>query len=251
MNQLTTVTEPAVPTMSSLEIVKYINDARKQLSVEVGNKYVEMLHKSFITKLEKHPAINSAKFFAQYIDSTGRSLKCYNLPEREAKLMVMSESLVVQAQVYDHMKSLEEQVKKISVALLPDFSDPYQAALAWAEQYKKTSEVTALLEVAKVDLAEAEPKVEFHDAVVAAKGVLTFGDAAKSLKIGRQKFINWLKDNKYIQRDRVPYQVSIDNGWLESSIRPQFVTDSGKIVPPTTYVTGKGIVYFQRKLTAK
>ncbi len=62
-----------------------------------------MLHKSLISKIEKHPGVDSAKFFAQYTDSIGRTLKCYNLPEREARLMVMSESLDVQTKAcYPH-----------------------------------------------------------------------------------------------------------------------------------------------------
>lgn len=56
---------------------------------------------NFIKKIESHPGIDSPKFLGEYQDSTGRMLKCYHLPEREAHLMVMSESLAVQTQVYD------------------------------------------------------------------------------------------------------------------------------------------------------
>jgi hypothetical protein len=89
----------SAPTMSSIELVEIINAAR-------GDKK-QMRHDTFMAKLEKHPAIAHQNFLASYKDSTGRTLKCYQLPEREAKLMVMSESLEVQARVYDRMAAFE------------------------------------------------------------------------------------------------------------------------------------------------
>jgi hypothetical protein len=86
--------------MSSIELVSVINEMR-----EYGQ--AELRHDNFMAKIEKHPGIDSPKFLGQYKDSTGRMLKCYHLPKRECELMVMSESLAVQARVYDKMTALE------------------------------------------------------------------------------------------------------------------------------------------------
>lgn len=88
------------PTMSSVELVDVINAMRE-------DDRAELLHKNFMVKIESHPAIDSAKFLAQYKDSTGRTLKCFQLPKRECELMVMSESLAVQAKVYDRLAEME------------------------------------------------------------------------------------------------------------------------------------------------
>lgn len=78
--------------------------------------YAELQHKSFIKKIESHPGIpTSAKFFAD-VDVPGpngavRKSKCYNLPEREARLMVMAESLEVQTKVLDRLIEIEAQTK--------------------------------------------------------------------------------------------------------------------------------------------
>jgi len=103
-------------TMSTLELVDYINAGRKEKAEKAGHPFpskghAEIKHKSLLTKVEKHSGIHSAKFFAEYTDSTGRALKCYNLPEFEARLIVMSESLEVQTRVLRRMMDLEEQVK--------------------------------------------------------------------------------------------------------------------------------------------
>lgn len=96
MNMLQTIQ----PTISSVELVEIINSLRP-------DDAKELRHDNFMTKIEKHPGIDSPKFLGQYKDSTGRTLKCYNLPKREAELMVMSESLEVQTKVYDRLTALE------------------------------------------------------------------------------------------------------------------------------------------------
>lgn len=100
MSALTTNT---AVTMTSLELVEIINSLREE-----GR--TELRHDNFLVKIEKHPGIDSPKFLGQYKDSTGRALKCYHLPKREAELMVMSESLAVQTKVYDRMSALEQRV---------------------------------------------------------------------------------------------------------------------------------------------
>ena len=101
------------PTMSSLEMVDYINADRKQKAEAEGltfpcKRYTKIQHKHILAKApkvlgDKH----SAKFLAQYLDSTGRELPCYHFPKREACLMAMSYSYELQAQVFDHMTELE------------------------------------------------------------------------------------------------------------------------------------------------
>ena len=110
MNTLSTSGTKAV---SSIELVKIINEVRK------AEGQSDLRHDNFMTKIESHPSIDSPKFLGQYKDSTGRTLKCYHLPKREAELMVMSESLSVQAKVYDRMTELELSVPKQRTARLP------------------------------------------------------------------------------------------------------------------------------------
>ena len=66
MNQIINTVNTA--TMSSVELVSVINTHR-----EKGK--AELLHKNFIVKVENHPGIDSAKFLAQYKDSTGAELR--------------------------------------------------------------------------------------------------------------------------------------------------------------------------------
>ena len=88
-------------TMSS---VKIINDLR-----EAGKAVLE--HGDFLKKVVKVLGEEVAgKFPGYYTASNGKKNPCYNLPEREAHLMVMSESYKVQAAVYDKMVELKTAI---------------------------------------------------------------------------------------------------------------------------------------------
>ncbi|HGJ5884034.1 Rha family transcriptional regulator [Arsenophonus sp.] len=100
------------PTMSSLEMIDYINADRASKAKSEGlafpcKKYRQLQHRSFLTKVPKVLGEHLAKFFAQYKDSTGRDLPCYRFPKREACLMAMSYSYELQATVFDRMTELE------------------------------------------------------------------------------------------------------------------------------------------------
>lgn len=104
-NVLTSVNVSTPVTMSSLELVEYINELREE-----GKP--ELRHDNFVAKIEKHPGIQSPKFLGDYKDSKGRTYKCYHLPKRECELMVMSESLEVQTKVLDRLIELEQCYRK-------------------------------------------------------------------------------------------------------------------------------------------
>jgi hypothetical protein len=92
-------------TMSSLDLVSFINSLR-------ADDEAELQHKDFLAKVPRVLGKDqSAKFSADYLDSRNRSQKCYRFPKRESCLMAMSYSYELQAAVFDHMTSLEEALK--------------------------------------------------------------------------------------------------------------------------------------------
>ena len=104
------------PTMSSVEMVDYINAERKLKAESQGLKFPckqfrKLEHRSFMKKVPKVLGGAAAKFFAadSYINGTGGKVErdIYNFPKREACLMAMSYSYELQAQVFDHMTKLE------------------------------------------------------------------------------------------------------------------------------------------------
>ena len=89
--------------MSSLELVEFINSKRKD-----GEP--RLTHKNLIAKVPRVLGSDqSAKFSADYLDARSRTQKCFIFPKREACLVAMSYSYELQALVFDRMTALEER----------------------------------------------------------------------------------------------------------------------------------------------
>ena len=227
-----------VLTMSSLEMVKYINDTRK-----LGE--AELMHKNFLAKvptvLGKDAAKFSAASFYQGNGSAQLSRNIYNFPKREAMLMAMSYSYELQAQVFDAWETAEAALVKPAqnVFTLPDFTNPGIAARAWAEQFEAKLVLTN-------EIKEAQPKIAFHDAVVGDGSTFALAEVAKVLGLGPNKFNQMLRDGGYLMGNNVAYQHYIVLGvfMLQYS---GYVLEDGKLARPTTRVTSKGITYLQKK----
>ena len=92
---------PVIPTMSSVELVDFINANR-------APEEATLRHDHFMVKVTKVLGERDApNFRGIYTDSLGRGKPCYRFPKREACLMAMSYSYDIQAKVYDRMTDLE------------------------------------------------------------------------------------------------------------------------------------------------
>lgn len=153
------VTE-GTPTMTSLEMVEFINSQRK-------DGEAELRHDHFMVKVPKVLGEEVAPKFlgtTTYINGAGAHVprNIYRFPKREACLMAMSYSYDLQAKVYDRMTALEERQRPIS---LPNFANPADAARAWAEQY----EARLLAERTKAEIGSRREATAMNTASQAIK----------------------------------------------------------------------------------
>lgn len=199
--------------MTSLELVEFINEVRKRQAHSAGmsfpnDGYPKLLHKNFLAKVPEVLGEGSAKYSADLPDGYNRPRRGYILPKREACLMAMSYSYELQASVYDHMTELEDRVKGRVIATLPDFSNPAAAARAWAEQFE-------LQQAANQALAIAAPKAEFVDKYVESTGLKGFRQTAKLLGANEARFREFLLDRRIMYRmggEWQAYQNHVDAG---------------------------------------
>lgn len=109
-------------TMTSLELVDYINAERAEKAAAVGAEFpskghAKLHHRSFTQKVAKVLGEGYAKNFAHHVrnEQNGVIYPGYRFPKREACLMAMSYSYDLQAKVFDHMTALEEQQQQFSL----------------------------------------------------------------------------------------------------------------------------------------
>ena len=99
------VTENAAISMTSLEIVEFINSRRPEGSAELR-------HDSFMTKVPKVLGEKDLQNFLEiYFDAYNREQRCYRFPKRESMLMAMSYDYAAQAAIYDRWQELETQIR--------------------------------------------------------------------------------------------------------------------------------------------
>lgn len=163
------------PTMTSLEMVDYINADRKAKAESEGlkfpcKKYSQLKHKSFLAKVPKVLGEKqSAKYFADYTDEKGRTYPCYKFPKREACLMAMSYSYELQAQIFDRMTELEgsKDINLLDLSGLTDLTiQQMQDRVAHAEKFsfeehgQKGSSLMTLRKKEKKAIKKAEQLVK-------------------------------------------------------------------------------------------
>ncbi len=216
-------------TMSSLEIVDFINEYRAKNE----SNPVQLRHDSFMAKVPKVLGENqSPKFIGDYKDAKGRTYPCYYFPKREACLMAMSYSYELQAQIFDRMTAMEDALKK-PVINLDDPAFLRQALLGYTEKVIELEQRVQVL----------EPKAKGLDRIADCTNVLGIRESAKVLKIGQNQLAQYLIDHKVVYRDQhskiQAYQKSIDQKLVH------VVTSS-----PRLFESGEK-VFTQVKLTQK
>lgn len=118
-----------------------------------------------------------------------------------------------------------------------------------ATQLKQEQEARRL---AEKKIEEQKPLVEFANKVSDSSNVIDMGKMAKLLKdeninIGRNRLFTWLRKNKILMSNNIPYQRYIEGGYFQVK-ESTYETPYGTKTQQTTYVTGKGQIYITEKL---
>lgn len=131
MNQIATINQPSVLTMSSIEIARLTEKPHDNVIRDI---------KAMLTDL----SFEASDFAGTYIDPTGRKLPCFNLPKRETTILVSGYSVVLRARIVDRWMELEEQVRSTPVvpALPTNYFEALKALVA-SEEAKLLAETGA------------------------------------------------------------------------------------------------------------
>jgi phage antirepressor YoqD-like protein len=245
MNTTITVTNTNnTVTMSSLEIVDFINSQRSASEAELR-------HDSFMSKVPKVLGEAAPKFIgtAFYTNGTGANVerKVYNFPKREACLMAMSYSYELQAQIFDKMTELEAQLENSTKAF--KIPSTLGEALTLAAALEVERETLALVNKEQAEQITANaPLVKFAEDVSGSDDLILIRDLAKILsgngfKIGQNSLFDKLQAEGYLLQDNKPSQKAMNLG-LFKLVESVYKSGNTKHISFTTRVTGKGQIYF-------
>lgn len=117
-------------------------------------------------------------------------------------------------------QELEQQVSASQpVIAMPDFTNPAEAARAFADQYEAK-------QIAQEQLALAQPKVNFYNTVAASNSLMTVSDVAKKMDMSAQALnVRLIEIGAYDKR-RLPKKV-FSHGFISKGYGAMKLTADG------------------------
>lgn len=190
-------------TLTSLELVKEINLFRSQ----EGNRS-ELRHDTLreIIRDELEEEILSQQILEKSVPSNGgRPMLVYELSLSQAKRVLLRESKFVRKAVIAYIEKLENAIK-----------DHFKVPTTFAEALRLAAEQQEKIEQQQKVIELQRPKAEFYDDVVDSKDAIDMQAVAKTLNvgIGRNKLFEFLRNQKVLMQNNIPYQSYVDLGWF-------------------------------------
>lgn len=166
----------------------------------------------------------------------------YMLPRDLVETLITGYSIKLRHAVLNRWRELEAQVAQPVVAL-PDFTNPAEAARAWAEQFEAK-------QLAEKQIAVLTPKAEALDQIADTSNTYCLRNCAKTIGIRESDLIQLLLDKKWIYRE--PSKAAGRSGKLQP--HAQFVVNKvfiNRLSPViTNQYTGEEMVHTYMRVTA-
>lgn len=145
----------------------------------------------------------------------------YISDKRDSLVIVARLSPEFMAAVIDRWQELERKEVQASqpVIAMPDFTNPAEAARAFADQYEAK-------QIAQEQLALAQPKVNFYNTVAASNSLMTVSDVAKKMDMSAQALnVRLIEIGAYDKR-RLPKKV-FSHGFISKGYGAMKLTADG------------------------
>lgn len=123
---------------------------------------------------------------------------------------------------------------------------------AFIENRPPQTYLEALQELVKSEQQKLilQPKAEKYDRFISGENLQKLGDVGKIVGMGRNRLFSFLREQKILMKNNVPYQQYIDRGYFEVKETP--VNMGGQTInKPQTYATAKGVDYIDSLIQKK
>ena len=177
--EITTITKIGkTETMTSLEIAEVTGRRHADVMRDIRNILDQ--------------GVNERNFaLVKYTDKKGEQRPMYSLTKKGCLILASGYDALLREKIINRWEELEMKERENA---LPNFSNPEEAARAWADQYEKNLALEAKNK-------EMKPKAEYFDALVDRNMLTNFTDTAKQLGLKRKDFIERLIRDGYLYRD--------------------------------------------------
>ena len=219
---------------------------------------MELMHDSIISTIEKYQSefselgtIIEQDFKEALNISNNKSLlklrRAYRLNENQTNfLFSLSRNTPIivrfKLSLTKAFSIMKQKLSQNTFKIPQTFSEALLLASKQAEQIEHQNKL----------LLEQKPKVDFFEAVTGSKDTIDMGCVAKVLnkKIGRNKLFDFLRENKILMPNNVPYQKFCDCGYFRVIETKYNKPDGSTHIGLKTLVYQKGVNYINKLLGA-
>lgn len=240
--------------MTQLQLInehgKIYADSR-QVAEMIGKRHDHLMRSidGYVEVLGQNPKLGADNFFVKssYQAGTGKTYPCYKLTRKGcdmvANKLTGAKGILFTAEYVTRFEEMEKQLQ--TQQLLPNFNDPVASARAWADAMEAKQK--ALLE-----LKEAQPKIEFAEAIQASNESISVSTFAKILKqngidTGERRLYEYLRNHGYLcssaKQHNLPRQLYMEKGYFEVDTKV-FKTPWTTKYTHIPKITPKGQEYF-------
>lgn len=152
----------------------------------------------------------------------------------------------VQRQLVKGYFKAQELLSNSSALALPNFTDPAEAAIAWAAEFK--AKQLAQVQVVQLEAENQAMKTDVQalEQISKADGSLCITDAAKALQVNPKSLFSWLRENRWIYKRAgnshdVGYQDKVQTGYLEHKVTEVTRGDGTTKITEQVRITPKGL----------
>lgn len=174
---------------------------------------------------------------SSYMDSTGRTLKCYELSKIQTLDLLTGYSADLRIKVNRRWEELENK----NTTQLPSTYLDALKALVKSEEEKQ---------IAQSQIKALEPKAEAFDQLMHSENSIDLSEASKVINIegiGRNKLFKILRDRKILNDRNIPGQRFISQKYFEV-IEVVKIINGKSVMIPKTLVTSKGLAWINKGL---
>lgn len=232
-------------TMSSREIAELCEKDHRNVCRDIDSLNESYAHMALL-KVEQ----------SDYIADNGQSYRQYLLNKEQTIDLITGYRADIRIRINRRWQELENQVSASSPVMpaLPDFTDPYESALAWAAEYKAK-------EIAQAQVIELQPKADALDTLSHAKGSLGIRETANTVGIPERKFIARCTDeskpvsSRFMYRDDKnklrAYSHRIKQGFMTQKITSYAGRGNKDVVTVQVKFTAAGVAHIAKLMQNK
>lgn len=194
---------------------------------------------------------------SKYTDSKGEKRSYYELNKKACFLLASGYDVTLRAKIIDRWEELEKK-ERTSITALPNFTNPAEAARAWAEQYeqkcieqKRAEEAETQVLALTQEIETMQPKVSYYDTILSNKSTVAITQIAQDYGMSAIKFNQTLNDlhiQHKVNDQWILYAEYLGQGYVHS--KPVTITHTSgyQSVKYNTEWTQKGRIFLYEKL---